>query len=135
MRKQKHGQNVTNTGVRKQKHGQNETDTGVRKQGSKWEMQSELTETVSRLWLVGVMHTLANKVSARERELAPKYYYKRQQNTTWIQKLQNALRIFISFMFTQVIHYSKNMLDYKFWHCLDIIFSQRNEIVFKWEWE
>jgi len=48
------------------------------------------------------MHTLANKISARERETAPKYYYKREEQTTWLQKIQNALRIFLSFMFTQV---------------------------------
>ena len=104
------------------------------------------------------MHTLANKISARERETAPKYYYKvsilnfrtelnwesffwdikcwykcptkgwtgntntvkkikskqrflfnikitlfqREEQTTWLQKIKNALRIFLSFMFTQV---------------------------------
>jgi len=48
------------------------------------------------------MHTLANKVSAKDRETAPKYYYKREERTTCLQKIKNALRTFVSFMFTQV---------------------------------
>ena len=56
----------------------------------------------SHLYREDRMHTLANKVSARDRELAPKYYYKREHTTTWLQKTQNAARVFISFMFTQV---------------------------------
>jgi hypothetical protein len=50
------------------------------------------------------MHTLASRMSARERELAPRYYYKRANTTTWLQKIKNALRAFLSFLFTQVIH-------------------------------
>jgi hypothetical protein len=49
------------------------------------------------------MHTLASRMSARERELAPRYYYKRANATTWFQKIKNALRAFLSFLFTQVI--------------------------------
>jgi hypothetical protein len=48
------------------------------------------------------MHTLATRMSARERELAPRYYYKRANSTTWLQKIKNALRAFFSFLFTQV---------------------------------
>jgi hypothetical protein len=48
------------------------------------------------------MHTLASRMSARERELAPRYYYKRANTTTWFQKIKNALRAFLSFLFTQV---------------------------------
>ena len=49
------------------------------------------------------MHTVAsNKVSAKDRELAPRYYYKVSEKTTCGQKLRNALKIFLTFMFTQV---------------------------------
>ena len=49
------------------------------------------------------MHTVAsNKVSAKDRELAPRFYYKVSEKTTCGQKLRNALKIFLTFMFTQV---------------------------------
>ena len=49
------------------------------------------------------MHTVAsNKVTAKDRELAPRFYYKVSEKTTCGQKLRNALKIFLTFMFTQV---------------------------------
>ena len=49
------------------------------------------------------MHTVAsNKVSAKDRELAPRFYYKVSEKTTCGQKLRNALKMFLTFMFTQV---------------------------------
>jgi hypothetical protein len=68
------------------------------------------------------MHTLATRMSARERELAPRYYYKRANTTTWFQKIKNALRAFLSFLFTQVIlFYSQAILARKpFLHLLNI---------------
>ena len=68
------------------------------------------------------MHTVAsNKVSAKDRELAPRFYYKVSEKTSCGQKLRNALQvisvnstfippsyilhplqIFLTFMFTQV---------------------------------
>ena len=49
------------------------------------------------------MHTVAsNKVSAKDRELAPRFYYKVSEKTSCGQKLRNALKIFLTFMFTQV---------------------------------
>ena len=49
------------------------------------------------------MHTVAsNKVSAKDRELAPRFYYKVSEKTTCGQKLKNALKMFLTFMFTQV---------------------------------
>lgn len=48
------------------------------------------------------MHTVASKVSARERELAPRYYYKLSEKTSCLQKIKNFIRAFLTFMFTQV---------------------------------
>ena len=49
------------------------------------------------------MHTVAsNKVSAKDRELAPRFYYKVSEKTTCGQKLRNALKMFLTLMFTQV---------------------------------
>ena len=49
------------------------------------------------------MHTVAsNKVSAKDRELAPRFYYKVSKKTTCGQKLKNALKMFLTLMFTQV---------------------------------
>ena len=40
------------------------------------------------------MHTVAsNKVSARERELAPRFYYKVAEKTTCVQKLRRSLQV------------------------------------------
>ena len=40
------------------------------------------------------MHTVAsNKVRARDRELAPRYYYKLAENTTCGQKLRRSLQV------------------------------------------
>ena len=48
------------------------------------------------------MHTVASKVSARERELAPRYYYKLSEKTSCLDKIKNFIRAFLTFMFTQV---------------------------------
>ena len=48
------------------------------------------------------MHTVASKVSARDRELAPRYYYKLSEKTTCLSKIKTFLRAFLTFMFTQV---------------------------------
>ena len=40
------------------------------------------------------MHTVAsNKVSARERELAPRYYYKVAERTTCGQKIRSFIQV------------------------------------------
>ena len=48
------------------------------------------------------MHTNYNKLSAREREAAPRFYYKRTQKVTCIQRIKNILRRLIAFFFSQV---------------------------------
>ena len=48
------------------------------------------------------MHTLASKVSVRDRELAPRYYYKLAEKTSCYTKIGNFLRLFLAFLFTQV---------------------------------
>ncbi|CAB4063368.1 unnamed protein product [Lepeophtheirus salmonis] len=48
------------------------------------------------------MHTNYPKISARERDLTPRYYYKRTRSYTCCQKLQNWIRKVIAFLFTQV---------------------------------
>ena len=48
------------------------------------------------------MHTVASKVSARERELAPRYYYKLSEKTSCLEKIKNFIRAFLTFMCTQV---------------------------------
>ena len=40
------------------------------------------------------MHTVAsNKVTAKERELAPRFYYKVAEKTTCVQRIRNALQV------------------------------------------
>ena len=48
------------------------------------------------------MHTVGNKISARERELAPRYYYKIEQSKTCCEKIKAFFRTLLTFMFTQV---------------------------------
>ena len=48
------------------------------------------------------MHTVGNKISARERELAPRYYYKIEQSKTCVEKIKAFFRTLLTFMFTQV---------------------------------
>lgn len=48
------------------------------------------------------MHTVGNKISARERELAPRYYYKINQSKTCLEKIKGFFRTVLTFMFTQV---------------------------------
>ena len=48
------------------------------------------------------MHTLASKVSVRDRSLSPHYYYKLSEKTSCGQKIGNFFRVFLTFLFTQV---------------------------------
>ena len=48
------------------------------------------------------MHTNYNKLSAREREAAPRFYYKRTQKITCIQRIKNIIRRLIAFFFSQI---------------------------------
>ena len=49
------------------------------------------------------MHTVAsNKLTGKERELAPRYYYKVSEKTSIVQRLRGAIQIFLTFLFTQV---------------------------------
>ena len=48
------------------------------------------------------MHTNYNKLSAREREAAPRFYYKRTQKITCIQRIKNIIRSLIAFFFSQI---------------------------------
>lgn len=48
------------------------------------------------------MHATYSKLTARERDLAPRYYYKRTKTYTLWQRLANAFRYLLAFLFTQV---------------------------------
>ncbi len=48
------------------------------------------------------MHATYHKISARDREVAPRYYYKRAKSYTLLQRLKTALRHLAAFLFTQV---------------------------------
>ena len=48
------------------------------------------------------MHTNYNKISARERDSAPRFYYKRTQKITCIQRIKNFIRRLIAFFFSQI---------------------------------
>jgi hypothetical protein len=48
------------------------------------------------------MHaTMGNKISAREREIAPRYYYKATKSLSVCQRLRGLLRKLVAFLFTQ----------------------------------
>ena len=48
------------------------------------------------------MHTSYHKISARERDTAPRYYYKRTKTYTCCERIKNFFRAIIAFFFTQV---------------------------------
>lgn len=48
------------------------------------------------------MHTSYHKITARERDTAPRYYYKRTKSYTCVERIKNFLRAIIAFFFTQV---------------------------------
>lgn len=48
------------------------------------------------------MHTSYHKISARERDTAPRYYYKRTRSYTCLDRIKNFFRAIIAFFFTQV---------------------------------
>jgi hypothetical protein len=48
------------------------------------------------------MHTLASKSTSRDRDLSPRYYYKLSEKISCLKRLKNFMRVFVTFMFTQV---------------------------------
>ena len=48
------------------------------------------------------MHTNYNKITAREREAAPRFYYKRTQKVTCWQRIKSILRKLVAFFFSQI---------------------------------
>ena len=48
------------------------------------------------------MHTGMQKISARERDTAPRYYYKRARSYTCVERSKNIFRAIFAFFFTQV---------------------------------
>ena len=48
------------------------------------------------------MHTLASRGYVRDRELAPRYYYKLAESRSCTAKLGSLARLFVTFLFTQV---------------------------------
>ena len=48
------------------------------------------------------MHTTYNKISARERENAPRFYYKVTHKTSCWQQVKNVFRYVLAFLFTQI---------------------------------
>lgn len=49
------------------------------------------------------MHTNYLQISARERDLAPRFYYKRTKTYTCFQRLRYFARKLLAFLFTQVL--------------------------------
>ena len=48
------------------------------------------------------MHTTYHKISGRERDSAPRFYYKRARTYTFCQRVRQVLRQALAFLFTQV---------------------------------
>ena len=48
------------------------------------------------------MHAAYHKISAKDRDVAPRYYYKKTKSYTFLQRARNALRRIAAFLFTQV---------------------------------
>ena len=48
------------------------------------------------------MHTTYTKLSAKEREAAPRFYYKRTQKVTCLQRIKDILRKLVAFFFGQI---------------------------------
>ena len=51
---------------------------------------------------VAAMHTTYHKISARERDTAPRYYYKRTRSYSFCQRVRHGIRRVLAFLFTQV---------------------------------
>ena len=49
-----------------------------------------------------MMHSGHPKISARERDTAPRYYYKRTRTYTCCERIKNFLRAIFAFFFTQI---------------------------------
>jgi len=47
------------------------------------------------------MHTFASKVTARDREVVPQYYYRLSENTSWVQKIKIGVRGVLAFLLTE----------------------------------
>ena len=48
------------------------------------------------------MHTFASKVTARDREVVPQYYYRLSENTSWVHKIKIGVRGVLAFLLTEV---------------------------------
>ena len=48
------------------------------------------------------MHALASKSLNRDRELTPRYYYKLSEKVSCLGRIKNLIRLFFTFLFTQV---------------------------------
>ena len=48
------------------------------------------------------MHTTYHKISARERDTAPRYYYKRTRSYSLCERVRSLFRRLLAFLFTQV---------------------------------
>ncbi len=60
------------------------------------------------------MHTTYHKISARERDAAPRFYYKRARSYTLCQRVRQVLRAFLAFLFTQVGEKATSFPKYNF---------------------
>ena len=60
------------------------------------------TDLLILSFICNKMHTNYNKLSAREREAAPRFYYKRTQKITCVQRIKNIIRRLIAFFFSQI---------------------------------
>ena len=48
------------------------------------------------------MHALASKSLSRDRDLTPRYYYKLSEKVSCLERIKNVIRLFFTFLFTQV---------------------------------
>ena len=48
------------------------------------------------------MHALASKSLSRDRDLTPRYYYKLSEKASFLERIKNVIRLFFTFLFTQV---------------------------------
>ena len=54
------------------------------------------------LLLLSRMHALASKSLSRDRDLTPRYYYKLSEKVSCLERIKNLIRLFFTFLFTQV---------------------------------
>ena len=48
------------------------------------------------------MHALAGKSLSKDRDLTPRYYYKLSEKVSCLERIKNVIRLFFTFLFTQV---------------------------------